>query len=188
MAEEGKNVQRTPWQESQAIRPPPSVAARLGKPQAFPMGAYDPNTRQFAADPGMAGMRERAATAAFASRPESGVEYADYEGAGGWGYRLYDDGTIKIIKAPEGHKAGAKLDAGPAYDAIWSEISANEPSFATPNAPRAGGVHEAMPTPEPPSPSVAGGAGEALLDQPVAAAREQVAPGADILRKLRGIG
>lgn len=180
-----------PWQESQAIRPPPSVAARIGQPEAFPLGAYDPNARQFAAPEGMLGLRERAAAAAFASQPESGVEYSDYDGAGGWGYRLYDDGSIKVIKAPEGHKAGAKLSGGAAYDAIWREIGSKPPSFSTPNGPKAGGLHEAQPV----APDVPTVAGDPTATGPLASAgpsteqaRQDIAPGADLLRRLRGVG
>jgi len=72
--------------------------------------------------------RSRAAGNAMASEPEPGVDYEDFHGAGGWGYRFYPDGTIKIIYAPEGHKAGAKLSGGPAYDAIMAEYEASQPA------------------------------------------------------------
>lgn len=131
-----------PRGSSPLIRPPGATS-----PEAFPLGAYDPLTRQFAAGTDPAGRREASAAAAMARQPEGGVEYSDYEGAGGWGYRLFGDGTLKIIKAPEGYKAGAKLDGGAAYDAIWREIGSKAPSFSTPGGPKAGGIHEAGPAP-----------------------------------------
>lgn len=72
--------------------------------------------------------------------------YADYDGDGGWGYRRYDDGSIKVIKAPEGHKAGAHLSGGAPYDAIMREISTktpthtNSPGSVSPFGPTATGM------------------------------------------------
>jgi len=75
--------------------------------------------------------RERIAGNTMNSQPGEGA-YEDFHGAGGWGYRLFPDANgeisenspLKIIYAPEGHKSGAKLDGGPAHEAIMLEHAA----------------------------------------------------------------
>jgi hypothetical protein len=48
----------------------------------------------------------------------------EFEGGGGWKYRFNSDGSIEITGAPEGHRAGARLTGGTAFDAIKAEAAA----------------------------------------------------------------
>lgn len=157
----------------------------------------------FPAAPGLLGSRERAVAGAMAPQPEGGVEYEDFDGAGGWGYRRYSDGSIKIIKAPEGHKAGAKLSGGVAYDAITSEIASRPPVFQTPGLAQPGPDLSAARIPVGASPQMAPAAdpygqpstrtfeersGQAVAPDVAALSPEMATPGADLIRRLRGLG
>lgn len=83
------------------------------------LGAFQASVKQPRLDP-MAEMRTRVASNVMESQAEGG-SYEDYL-IDGWGYRLYPDLSIKVISAPEGYKSGAKLDGGPAYEAVMSAI------------------------------------------------------------------
>jgi hypothetical protein len=61
--------------------------------------------------------RLAAARTALATNAEGG-ETRDVSTDDGWHYRMLPDGNIKILAAPEGHKSGATLSGGPAYDAV----------------------------------------------------------------------
>lgn len=111
--------------------------------------AIPPNMlAQFAQDPSLtpeAAMMDRAAQTVYQA-PEEGEKYEDVL-LDGWGYRSYGDGKIKIIVAPEGHKAGAVLTGGPAYEAIRGEIDRSKappplpaPAAAPTDLPPAAGV------------------------------------------------
>jgi hypothetical protein len=68
-----------------------------------------------------AALFERATTNANASLPEpERTDYKDGLDDDGWGYRYFDDGKVKIIVAPEGHRAGQILTGGPAYTSIMA--------------------------------------------------------------------
>jgi hypothetical protein len=87
-----------------------------------------------------AALFERATTNANASLPEpERTDYKDGLDDDGWGYRYFDDGKVKIIVAPEGHRAGQILTGGPAFEAIMSR----KPVLVPPPAPEPG----AMPAP-----------------------------------------
>lgn len=83
---------------------------------------------QFAQDPSLTPQAAAVAHAAgtVEQAPEPDAQYEDVL-LNGWGYRSYGDGKIKIIVAPEGHKAGQILTGGPAYDAIAAEIASTKP-------------------------------------------------------------
>lgn len=74
----------------------------------------------------MADARHRTAGNVLDSRPDPKGGYRDVLDEG-WGYRIYGDGKIKVISAPEGHRSGATLDGGPAYDAIIARVNAVAP-------------------------------------------------------------
>jgi len=51
------------------------------------------------------------------------VKPGTYEGAGGYGYEVMADGSIKIVKAPNDRGLGTVLSQGIAYQAIMDELS-----------------------------------------------------------------
>jgi len=54
--------------------------------------------------------------------------FVDKDGPGGWRYRQWPDGSILIIGAPPGHRAGAMLLPGTdSNDAVTAEIGAYRP-------------------------------------------------------------
>jgi|9_EtaG_2_1085328.scaffolds.fasta_scaffold13497_5 hypothetical protein len=51
------------------------------------------------------------------------VNPGTYEGAGGYGYEVMADGSIKIVKAPKDRGLGTVLSKGMAYEAIMGELA-----------------------------------------------------------------
>jgi|TARA_R100000455_G_C6243646_1_gene101895 hypothetical protein len=51
------------------------------------------------------------------------VNPGTYEGAGGYGYEVMADGSVKIVKAPKDRGLGTVLTKGMAYEAIMGELA-----------------------------------------------------------------
>ena len=94
--------------------------------------------------------------------PEKAKTYA---GKGGWGYKLHPDGTVEITSAPQGHKAGARLKGGTAYEAIMKEMAGGDGAPAAPKAPVTVAKERASVTVSPPSPAAAPKESEQEIDR-----------------------
>lgn len=79
--------------------------------------------REVDADKRATANTEKEAAAKPAPAPEAPPSGKNIkQGAGGWSYQFNEDGSIEIVGAPAGHKAGAVLTGGAAYDAIKREF------------------------------------------------------------------
>jgi len=67
-----------------------------------------------------------------------GAQGTEFDGAGGYRYRVNPDATVTILKDPSGRAEGAVLSAGKAYDAILAEYDKSQKAAAPGGAPAAG--------------------------------------------------
>jgi hypothetical protein len=96
---------------------------------------------------GMDRMRERATSKAMGKPAfeDKDGDYFDIDGDGGYKYRWTRDGSIRILKAPNGRGEGLTLTSGKAYDAIKAEIAAK--GGRAPDGEGAGGMDWTFPMP-----------------------------------------